>query len=148
MFAQSRCSAARRARGSPATSRHTAHRLRLAAQRSSAVRPLGNDFAEPRPAVIDLLTRRGPGAPGGPDAPSTSAASHTHQQRKIDILGIGQAIVDYAATVDDAMLEKFALPKGGRRCDAPLLLLRCAKVPTNAPCSHIACHWRLPTRLH
>lgn len=35
--------------------------------------------------------------------------------QEYDVLGLGQLMIDYAATVDDDMLAALDVPKGGRR---------------------------------
>lgn len=36
-------------------------------------------------------------------------------RQEYDVLGLGQLMIDYAAAVDDTMLETLDVPKGGRR---------------------------------
>ncbi|WIA33033.1 hypothetical protein OEZ86_006190 [Tetradesmus obliquus] len=40
---------------------------------------------------------------------------HTGGQQEWDVLGVGQAMVDFAASVDEGMLQSLNVPKGGRR---------------------------------
>eukprot|EP00879_Flechtneria_rotunda_P011851 GHRR01012379.1.p1 GENE.GHRR01012379.1~~GHRR01012379.1.p1 ORF type:complete len:482 (+),score=159.42 GHRR01012379.1:198-1643(+) len=46
-------------------------------------------------------------------------ASNNGLARTFDVLGCGQAMVDYAATVDECLLESLGVPKGGRRVITP-----------------------------
>lgn len=47
------------------------------------------------------------------DLPNLSAAFEEAPQW--DVLGIGQAMVDFAAAVDDAVLQSLGVEKGGRK---------------------------------
>ena len=41
--------------------------------------------------------------------------SHHSDSKGWDILGLGQAMVDFSAAVDDTFLEEIGIEKGGRR---------------------------------
>lgn len=41
--------------------------------------------------------------------------SPSPQSTRHDVVGLGQAMVDFSASVDDAFLEEFGVAKGGRR---------------------------------
>jgi hypothetical protein len=48
-------------------------------------------------------------------APRPAYACTWSHLQEYDILGLGQLMIDYAAAVNDDMLETLDVPKGGRR---------------------------------
>lgn len=55
------------------------------------------------------------------------------ESRGWDIIGLGQAMVDFSATVEDGFLEQIGVEKGGRRCGS-----NCFPMFDMAPTFHLA----------
>lgn len=55
----------------------------------------------------------------GPDAFYSTDASTSSPTTHCDVIGLGQAMIDFSAAVDDSLLDKLQVDKGARRCDTP-----------------------------
>lgn len=71
------------------------------------------EWALEHPGWQDVVI--GPPPPATPDGHKSSPPSASNPSEGYAVLGLGQAMLDFAATVDDDFLEQLGIPKGGRK---------------------------------